>query len=260
MGGGDLNLKKSWHPSTFKNQERVWKEERKNAEEQAKIDQMRKELEEERQVQELQRMQENAGGKKKADKLDWMYAAPNASSGPGGDDMEEYLLGKKSVDNLLRSKGEVQKVNDSVNERFSFNRGGAINEKDTAAKIREDPLLAIKRREQEAVKAIMNNPLKMRELQGGKKKKKEKKEHHKHKKDKSRKHRSSDEPEDDDRHKRRRHDSPRRSRSPDRSDRYRRRERSPSPERRRRRSPSPYSRNSRRRSYSPRSDRRISAH
>jgi hypothetical protein len=63
MGGGDLNLKKSWHPSTFRNQERVWKEERKHTEEQQKIDQMRKELEEERQVQELQRMQEAAGGR-----------------------------------------------------------------------------------------------------------------------------------------------------------------------------------------------------
>lgn len=205
-----------------------------------------------------------------------MYAAPNASQTAGGDDMEEYLLGKKSVDNLLRSKGEVQKVNDSVNERFSFNTANPINERDTAAKIREDPLLAIKRREQEAVKAIMNNPLKMRELQdskSGKKKKKDKKEH-KHKKEhKSRKHRSSDdrEEEESDRYKRRRHESsrsPLRSRreaspSPIRSDRYRRRERSPSPTsdrgRRSRRSPSPYSRSSRNRSYSPR-DRRISAH
>ncbi|KAI8584653.1 hypothetical protein K450DRAFT_217318 [Umbelopsis ramanniana AG] len=276
MGGGDLNLKKSWHPSTFRNQERVWKEERKHADEQQKIDQMRKELEEERQVQELQRMQEAAGGKKRADKLDWMYAAPNASQTPGGDDMEEYLLGKKSVDNLLRSKGEVQKVNDSVNERFALNTASPVNERDTAAKIREDPLLAIKRREQEAVKAIMNNPLKMRALQdskSGKKKKKDKKEHKHRKEHKSRKHRSSDdrEEEESDRYKRRRHESSRSpvrsrheaSRSPIRSDKYRRRERSPSPTsdrgRRSRRSPSPYSRSSRNRSYSPR-DRRISAH
>lgn len=198
-----------------------------------------------------------------------MYAAPNASQQPGGDDMEEYLLGKKSVDSLLRSKREVQKLADSANDRFALNRPMPINERDTAAKIREDPLLAIKRREQEAVKAIMNNPLKMRELQeskSGKKKKKDKKEH-KHKKEhRSRKHRSSDDREDDDndRYKRRRRDESRSPvRSPIRSDRYRRRERSPSPisdrGRRHRRSPSPYSRSSRNRSYSPR-DRRISAH
>jgi len=29
MGGGDLNMKKSWHPLLMKNQERVWIEENK---------------------------------------------------------------------------------------------------------------------------------------------------------------------------------------------------------------------------------------
>ncbi|CAO3635204.1 unnamed protein product [Cunninghamella blakesleeana] len=58
MGGGDLNLKKSWHPSTYKNQERLWKEEKKHSEEQQKIEQMKKELQEERQLLELQRLQE----------------------------------------------------------------------------------------------------------------------------------------------------------------------------------------------------------
>jgi len=31
MGGGDLNMKKSWHPLLLKNQERVWLEEKKAA-------------------------------------------------------------------------------------------------------------------------------------------------------------------------------------------------------------------------------------
>ncbi|KAI8089365.1 uncharacterized protein BX664DRAFT_332842 [Halteromyces radiatus] len=105
MGGGDLNLKKSWHPSTFKNQERLWKEEKKHAEEQAKIEQMKKELQEERQLLELQRLQEDAGSRKRSDKLDWMYAAPS-SNGPkaGSSEMEDFLLGKKNVDDLLRNK------------------------------------------------------------------------------------------------------------------------------------------------------------
>jgi len=30
MGGGDLNMKKSWHPLLLKNQERVWLEEKKS--------------------------------------------------------------------------------------------------------------------------------------------------------------------------------------------------------------------------------------
>lgn len=63
MGSSDLNLKKSWHPSTFKNQERVWKEEQKRKEEERKLEQLKKELAEERQLQELQQMQEESGAK-----------------------------------------------------------------------------------------------------------------------------------------------------------------------------------------------------
>ncbi|KAI9248308.1 hypothetical protein BDA99DRAFT_233298 [Phascolomyces articulosus] len=111
MGGGDLNLKKSWHPATLKNQERVWKEERKHAEEQRKIEQMKKELMEERQLQELQQLQEQAGQKQRSDRLDWMYASPNQSGGAGNkDEMEQYLLGKKSVDDLIRDKNSKESV------------------------------------------------------------------------------------------------------------------------------------------------------
>ncbi|KAF1796186.1 hypothetical protein FB192DRAFT_1293179 [Mucor lusitanicus] len=105
MGSSDLNLKKSWHPSTFKNQERVWKEEQKRKEEDKRIAEMKKELAEERQLQDLQRMQEDAGTKKRSNKLDWMYASPNANlNGSAENNMEEFLLGKKNVDELLRAK------------------------------------------------------------------------------------------------------------------------------------------------------------
>jgi hypothetical protein len=54
--GGDLNLKKSWHPHLRKNQERVWKEEKSALEERKLIEKLRKEREEERQTEELQRI------------------------------------------------------------------------------------------------------------------------------------------------------------------------------------------------------------
>jgi len=40
----------------------------------------------------------------------------------------------------------------------------AQNDRDMQAKIREDPMLAIKKREQDAVKEIVSNPLKMQKL------------------------------------------------------------------------------------------------
>jgi len=65
------------------------------------LDQLRKEKEEERQLQELQRLQEEQTGKKRQEKLEWMYSTPATGSGPSANDLEDYLLGKKRVDKIL---------------------------------------------------------------------------------------------------------------------------------------------------------------
>lgn len=52
-------------------------------------------------------MQEAATGKKRVEKLDWMYAAPTTEGSAlggariGEREMEDYLLGKKRVDEVL---------------------------------------------------------------------------------------------------------------------------------------------------------------
>ncbi|KAI0094299.1 Pre-mRNA splicing factor-domain-containing protein [Irpex rosettiformis] len=231
MGGGDLNMKKSWHPLLLKNQERVWLEEKKALEEKKKLDQLRKEKEEERQLQELQRLQEEQTGKKRQEKLDWMYATPATGNSQNANELEDYLLGKKRVDKILIGT-ENEKVG-AAHKNFIATQY-ANTARDTAAKIRDDPLFAIKQQEQAAYQALMSNPLRLREMQERngikpKKDKKEKKEKRKHKKDKYRE----------------------RSYSP-RSD----RDRSASPDRylRSRRSPSPYSRRSRSPPPRPRDD------
>lgn len=69
------NLKKSWHPSTMKNQERVWKAEQQKAEEDRKMAELQRELKEEREREVLKRTAEESGAiaKKGEEKLDWMY-------------------------------------------------------------------------------------------------------------------------------------------------------------------------------------------
>jgi len=62
---------------------------------------LRKEKEEERQLQELQRLQEEQTGKKRTEKLEWMYATPATGNGQSSNDLEDYLLGKKRVDKIL---------------------------------------------------------------------------------------------------------------------------------------------------------------
>ncbi|KDR85427.1 hypothetical protein GALMADRAFT_234299 [Galerina marginata CBS 339.88] len=162
MGGGDLNMKKSWHPLLLKNQERVWLEEKKALEEKKKLDQLRKEKEEERQLQELQRLQEEQTGKKRTEKLEWMYATPATGSSQNANDLEDYLLGKKRVDKILTAD-ENAKVG-AANKNFIAVQN-ANTSRDIAAKIREDPLLAIKQQEQAAYQALLSNPLRLAKMQ-----------------------------------------------------------------------------------------------
>ncbi|CAB3993304.1 Hypothetical predicted protein [Paramuricea clavata] len=177
MGGGDLNLKKSWHPQTLHNIEKVWKAEQKAEAETKKIEQLRRELDEERQREEMQRYAVDQGiAKKKSDRLEWMYSAP----GHSGVNHEEYLLGKsidKAVDPLA--------ANDEKNAEApgaSFMDNDSPNaSNDLAAKIRDDPLFMIKKKENEKKKELLKNPVRMKQLQQmlkadlGKKGKKDKK-------------------------------------------------------------------------------------
>jgi len=183
MGGGDLNMKKSWHPLLLKNQERVWLEEKKALEEKKKLDQLRKEKEEERQLQELQRLQEEQTGRKRTEKLEWMYTTPATGTSQNPNDLEDYLLGKKRVDKILTADENAQLG--AAHKNFIAIQN-ANNARDIAAKIREDPLLAIKQQEQAAYQALMSNPLRLREMQerNGIKPKKDKKEKKREKKEK----------------------------------------------------------------------------
>jgi hypothetical protein len=72
------------------------------------VQQLQKELEQERAVQELQRLQAEAGGGKREERVEWLYAAPAEGNGPNAEELEAYLLGKKRVDKLL--KGNEEKV------------------------------------------------------------------------------------------------------------------------------------------------------
>jgi hypothetical protein len=204
--GGDLNLKKSWHPVLMSNQKRVWAEENKALEERKKTDQVLKERAEERALLELEKLQEAAGGRKRTDRVDWMYNGPGAGGpGAGGgvsEEMEGYLLGKRKLDGLVqRSETDAMKK-DAGEEGFMALNSNANSSRDIASKVASDPMLAIKKQEQAAYEAMMNDPVRKRMLlqAAGKEDGSDKKEsRHKHR---SRHHRDED---DGHRSKRRRH-------------------------------------------------------
>ncbi|PSS03195.1 Pre-mRNA splicing factor-domain-containing protein [Coniella lustricola] len=214
MGGNDLNLKKSWHPQLMVNQRRVYDAEQ-SALQERKITEARiEEIRRERQIEETQKQLEASGGPKRVDRVDWMYQGPN----DGGRDefsSEAFLLGKRRIDSILRGD-DAKKV-----EKTAGPTGEAAGPmpivasvRDTAAKIREDPLVAIKRQEQEAYQAMMKDPSKRRQLlaQMGiteEAPKREKGDRHR-----SHRHRSSRHRDEDDSRRRRRDDKRDRSRSP----------------------------------------------
>jgi len=163
-------------------------------EEKKKLAQLRKEQEEERQLAELQRLQEQSTGRKRVEKLDWMYAAPSNEGGAlggariGEKEMEDYLLGKRRVDEVLKAGEQnvsfmyrVQNTEEQIgNAHKEFIAiQNANTARDTAAKIREDPLLAIKQQEQAAMAALANRPEIRKKLKEMQKRKGESKEERK---------------------------------------------------------------------------------
>ncbi|WKT40020.1 hypothetical protein QSH57_001839 [Fusarium oxysporum f. sp. vasinfectum] len=163
MGGGDLNLKKSFHPALRRNQQAVWDEEQKALAERKRTQQRIDEIKEELKNEEVQRQLEAAGGKKRVDRVDWMYQGPNDGEGGTTEESEAYLLGKRRIDNLIKGTEHKKLEKDAGTESFMALQN-ANTARDTAAKIRDDPLLAIKRQEQAAYEAMMNDPIRRRQL------------------------------------------------------------------------------------------------
>ncbi|KAK0730069.1 Pre-mRNA splicing factor-domain-containing protein [Lasiosphaeris hirsuta] len=223
MGSGDLNMKKSWHPQRSGNVAATQKAEAEAISERKKLQLRLQEIEEERKKEEIQKTLEAAGGKRKIDRVEWMYAGPTDGQVGDSAESEAYLLGKRRIDKLLQDN-EVKKLARQPSQDDLVAVSTINNARDIATKIREDPLLAIKKQEQQAYEAMMNDPIKRRQLLASigiedtqQKPKREKHRHH---------HRSSRHHRDDRESERRSHR--RRSNSKDRS---------PSPRRDRSRSP-----------------------
>jgi hypothetical protein len=221
MGGGDLNLKKSWAVNLLKNQKAVWDAEQGALKERKKIEQVRRERQEEAQIEELARLQEEAGGNTKIKRVEWMYSgAAAAGSGHGTtEELEGYLLGKRRVDPLLKKQDDLQKEKATTQDAVE-----ADPLKDIAAKVALDPLLMIQKREKEAMEKQLEMEAKAEERKRRRDREREKdgrREERRYHSDRHRHHTSSSS---------RRHRS--RSRSPKRDSRdYKQRDRSRSPRR-----------------------------
>lgn len=170
MGGGDLNLKKSWHTATLRNIEKVWKLETEAEDERKKFEILRKEKEKERQLAEFRRLhQQSTGASHKEQRMDWMYGGTGGSSGGGsGGNMvnaqlhEEYLLGRRKVTDLLNEKDKANNntlgggIAAVVSPSLQGDPSSSLPDaRDLAAKVREDPLFMIKKKEATELSSVL---------------------------------------------------------------------------------------------------------
>jgi hypothetical protein len=181
----------AFHPSTFKNREKVWMKEQEKKREEEAVKELKAQLEEERQRDEMQRMYTGSvhgktAGAKQATGIEWMYSAPLPASSK-----DDYLVGKKFEEDKPDLKEELGKT--GLERAVAAGRSAA----DEWSRTQNDPLLAIKMQEKNALEAIKNNPVKMARLKAAlgmagdkdedekkRKKKKEKKREKKERKEK----------------------------------------------------------------------------
>lgn len=128
---------------------------------------MKREREEERQIQELQRLQEASGKPKQLNRVDWMYQAPSSATGHYSEEMEGYLLGKRRIDGiLLKNDTDNQKLEKGadVGAHAAAPAGPSIgSQRDTMLKVMADPLLEIRKREQAAQETAMKEAIRRKE-------------------------------------------------------------------------------------------------
>lgn len=187
--------KKGWHTGSLRNIENVWKAEQKHEAEQRKLDELRKQIHEEREKAEFRQLQEQAGLVPKQERLDFLYDSGLASR-------KDSSEGFKTLESLP-PKAEPE-ASTSANKASA--PGALFEDKPQSAndawrKLHSDPLLLIKQREQEALARVKNNPVQMamiRKSVEAKKKtsdeqKHKEKHHHKKSKHEKHKHRSGSE-------------------------------------------------------------------
>ncbi|XP_021730110.1 pre-mRNA-splicing factor CWC25 homolog [Chenopodium quinoa] len=155
--------KKGWHTGSLRNIENVWKAEQKHEQEQRKLEELRKQILEERERDEFRVLQEQAGLTPRQERLEFLYDSGLAVGKPTSDGFQG-LGSLPGVDNSA-SAAAAPAPAQSVEAQPTV-PGALFEEKPQSAndawrKLHTDPLLMIRQREQEALARIKNNPVKM---------------------------------------------------------------------------------------------------
>lgn len=168
-GGLAFLNKKSWHTQNIRNIEKVWLREDKQREKERVAEERQLQLKEERRMAELRQLQVESGLLSvQTERLEWMYNAPMMAKKSA----EEYLLGKefKGTVGGETPGAEIKAVAQAGGallagvkpEEAARNRVDSVMEQEN--RLREDPMMAVLKRERSQREAILSNPVKMKEL------------------------------------------------------------------------------------------------
>ncbi|KAH7838329.1 hypothetical protein Vadar_025084 [Vaccinium darrowii] len=152
--------KKGWHTGSLRNIENVWKAEQKRDAEEKKLEELRKQIIEERERSEFRLLQEQAGLVPKQERLDFLYdSGLSVGKGSSSD-------GFKALESLPKTDPQTAASSSSTKQQQPSVPGALFEEKPQSAndawrKLHSDPLLLIRQREQEALARVKNNPVQM---------------------------------------------------------------------------------------------------
>ncbi|XP_058114439.1 uncharacterized protein LOC131257670 isoform X2 [Magnolia sinica] len=178
--------KKGWHTGSLRNIENVWKAEQKHDAEQKKLEELRKQIQEERERNEFRLLQQQAGLVPSQERLDFLYDSGLA-------------VGKGSSDGFNALEAIPKTQTEPSSSKQEPVPGALFEDKPQSAndawrKLHSDPLLLIRQREQEALARIKNNPVQMARIHKSVEEKKKHKEE-KHRKKEHKKHHKKSKPE-----------------------------------------------------------------
>lgn len=149
--------KKGWHTGSLRNIENVWKAEQKHDAEQKKLEELRKQIHEERERSEFREIQKEAGLVPRQERLDFLYES-GLAVGKGSSEGFKALQAQPSG-GVSSSAAESSSSKAAVPGALFEDKPQSAN--DAWRKLHSDPLLLIRQKEQEAVARIKNNPIRM---------------------------------------------------------------------------------------------------
>ena len=161
VGGGPglaFLAKKTWHTTRLDNIERVWKAEEEEKKEAQRLLEKQRQLAEERQIGELKQAARAAGMQVQTrERLDWMYEGA-VKSGPT---VEDYAMGKAKPQDTSTTQLDQVRDSQAAGANFTTSTDAFL---DQESKIRNDPMLSIKKREEEAFNEVAKNQFLMSQI------------------------------------------------------------------------------------------------